>query len=157
MNKRQREAAKRVIEAKMQEHGGYGKKALLAMNVPWPPPRKWKERLISYVVRTRTVDGFSMAPQRPTNFYSSWEWKAARYEALKMYGQRCQCCGWRPGDTARGYLTVDHIKPRSKHPELALSVENLQVLCNDCNMGKSNVWEDDFRSLEDWFSNLMRE
>lgn len=95
--------------------------------------------------------------ERQTSFYSSWEWKAARYEALKTYGRRCQCCGWRPGDTEHGHLVVDHIKPRSKYPDLSLSVSNLQVMCNDCNMGKSNIWDDDFRDVEDWFSNIMRE
>jgi len=98
-----------------------------------------------------------VAKKKSDAFYASWEWKAARYEALKLHGRRCQCCGWRPGDTPLGHLVVDHIKPRSKHPELQLDVSNLQCLCNDCNMGKSNVYEDDFRDIEDWFSNLMRE
>lgn len=79
------------------------------------------------------------------DFYSSWEWKKARYAVLKIHGHRCQCCGWRPGDTDNGYLVVDHIQPRKKRPDLALNTDNLQVLCNDCNMGKSNVHEDDFR------------
>ena len=39
-------------------------------------------------------------------------------------------------------LEVDHIKPRSTHPELALDFDNLQVLCHDCNQGKGN--RDDF-------------
>jgi len=80
-------------------------------------------------------------------FYSSWEWKRLRYEALRLHGHRCQCCGWRPGDTEHGYLVVDHIKPRSARPDLELRLDNLQVLCNDCNMGKSNVFEDDFRQI----------
>ena len=40
---------------------------------------------------------------------------------------------------------VDHIKPRSRYPALELTLTNLQVLCNDCNMGKSNDDETDFR------------
>ena len=92
-----------------------------------------------------------------TAFYASWEWKRVRYEAIKINGQRCQCCGWRPGDTDHGHLVVDHIKPRSKFPGLALSVGNLQVLCNDCNMGKSNIWADDFRDAESWLASIGRE
>jgi len=42
-------------------------------------------------------------------------------------------------------IHVDHIKPRSRYPELSLEIENLQVLCEDCNMGKSNVFETDWR------------
>ncbi|QLB38268.1 HNH nuclease [Sulfitobacter phage phiGT1] len=85
-----------------------------------------------------------------SKFYASWEWKKARYEALRIHGQRCQCCGWRPGDTEFGRLVVDHIKPRSKFPALELDVGNLQIMCGDCNMGKSNVFVDDFRGLDSW-------
>lgn len=91
---------------------------------------------------------------KPDGFYSSWEWKRARYEALKIHGQRCQCCGWQPGDTNHGHLVVDHIKPRSKFPASALDVGNLQVLCNDCNMGKSNIHVDDFRGVDNWLKNI---
>jgi hypothetical protein len=42
-------------------------------------------------------------------------------------------------------LHVDHIKSRSKHPDLALEITNLQVLCADCNIGKSNTDETDWR------------
>jgi 5-methylcytosine-specific restriction endonuclease McrA len=90
-------------------------------------------------------------------FYSTWEWKRVRYEALRLHDHRCQCCGWRPGDTEGGRLVVDHIKPRSKFPSLELDVGNLQVLCNDCNQGKSNVYTDDYRNVEDWFSSFMRD
>jgi len=95
------------------------------------------------------------AVTKSDGFYTSWEWKRARYEALRIHGNRCQCCGWTPNDTKHGHLVVDHIKPRSKHPSLQLDVNNLQVLCNDCNMGKSNVYEDDYRTLDDWFASLM--
>lgn len=90
------------------------------------------------------------------SFYSSWDWKRARYEALRINGNRCQCCGWRPGDTEHGHLVVDHIQPRSKRPDLELDVGNLQVLCNDCNMGKSNQFADDFRDLEAAYRDMTR-
>lgn len=98
-----------------------------------------------------------LAPEKPKKrtrqktdaFYTSWEWKQVRYEALKINGHRCQCCGWRPGDTEHGHLVVDHIKPRRHFPELALSLENLQVLCNDCNMGKGSTYSDDYRAFEE--------
>ena len=72
-------------------------------------------------------------------FYSSWEWKKARYETLKRYGAFCMCCG------SDRNIVVDHIKPRSRFPELELDRENLQVLCNECNMGKSGDDHTDFR------------
>lgn len=79
-------------------------------------------------------------------FYDTWEWKAARFVALKRHGRRCQCCGWSPGDSDGNYLVVDHIKPLRLFPQLALDPENHQVLCNDCNKGKSFRYTDDFRS-----------
>jgi 5-methylcytosine-specific restriction endonuclease McrA len=42
-------------------------------------------------------------------------------------------------------MHVDHIKPRSKYPALELAEDNLQVLCELCNIGKSNTNETDWR------------
>jgi len=42
-------------------------------------------------------------------------------------------------------IHVDHIKPRSKYPYLSLTFDNLQVLCHDCNMEKSNIHDTDYR------------
>ena len=66
-----------------------------------------------------------------------------RYEALKLSNGRCQLCGSSPKDGI--ILNVDHIKPRKKHPELALNIDNLQVLCNVCNHGKGNTDDTDWR------------
>lgn len=79
------------------------------------------------------------------DFYQSREWRQVRYEALRKHGGRCLCCG--RGSKQGVILHVDHIRPRSLYPELALSVNNLQILCEDCNLGKSNhdavEWEHD--------------
>lgn len=73
-------------------------------------------------------------------FYSSRQWRELRYEILRAHNGQCMLCG-----TYQGSMHVDHIKPRSKYPHLALDPNNLQVLCAECNLGKSNVYEDDFR------------
>jgi len=67
------------------------------------------------------------------NFYLTREWKKTRYEALNKHGRACLSCGASPPGVA---LHVDHIKPRSKYPELELDINNLQVLCEPCNIGK---------------------
>ena len=72
-------------------------------------------------------------------FYASWEWKELRYKVLTKYGPVCMLCG------AKDEIVVDHIKPRSKFPDLQLEFDNLQVLCDSCNKGKSNKDYTDFR------------
>lgn len=67
-------------------------------------------------------------------FYGSDAWRRVRYRALRRHGGLCQCCGTPPKVGAP--LHVDHIKPRSRFPELALELSNLQVMCVDCNLGK---------------------
>lgn len=97
----------------------------------------------------------SRAPQKVTkaeilsrrpDFLTSWEWTTLRYQALQKHGRRCMCCGASPETGAT--LHVDHIKPRSKFPQLALDLSNLQVLCAACNKGKGNWDETDFREPE---------
>ncbi len=72
-------------------------------------------------------------------FLETYAWRKVRMEALLKYGPKCMCCGATP--QTGSVMNVDHIKPRKTHPELALSLENLQILCNECNHGKGN-WDD---------------
>jgi hypothetical protein len=74
------------------------------------------------------------------SFYNSREWKELRFRALLAHGRKCLCCNAKDKP-----LHVDHIKPISKYPSLKLELSNLQVLCEDCNLGKSNKFETDFR------------
>lgn len=78
-----------------------------------------------------------------TEFLSTYEWRKTRMVALKKYGARCQCCGATPATGA--VINVDHIKPRKLFPHLALDVDNLQVLCHECNHGKGNWDQTDWR------------
>jgi 5-methylcytosine-specific restriction endonuclease McrA len=83
-------------------------------------------------------------------FYATREWRQIRYKVLLQYGGKCQCCG------SLGPLNVDHIKPRKLYPKLALSFKNLQVLCADCNTGKGNIDQTDWRgprkTWPDWLN-----
>jgi 5-methylcytosine-specific restriction endonuclease McrA len=76
-------------------------------------------------------------------FYKSMEWRKVRYQALLQNGNRCQCCGRGPKEGV--VLHVDHIKPRKKYPELKFDINNLQILCEDCNIGKMAHDETDWR------------
>jgi 5-methylcytosine-specific restriction endonuclease McrA len=59
---------------------------------------------------------------------------------LARYGRKCMLC-----DVVDTEIHVDHIKPRSLYPFLSLTFSNLQVLCRDCNMKKSNYHSEDYR------------
>lgn len=85
------------------------------------------------------------APKDPNRdgFLSSFEWRQLRMRAIKRYGRRCMCCGATPEQGA--VINVDHIKPRKHFPALALDINNLQILCHDCNHGKGNWDRTDWR------------
>lgn len=67
-------------------------------------------------------------------------WLALRYQAFKRYGRKCALC-----NATNAELHIDHIKPKAKYPELTFDINNLQVLCKDCNYGKGVDNEDDWR------------
>ena len=73
-------------------------------------------------------------------FYASSEWRLVREQVIQEQERVCQECGRR---VKTDYdLTVDHIKPRSKFPELALDKSNLQVLCRRCNSAKGATYNE---------------
>lgn len=73
-------------------------------------------------------------------FYASSEWRLVREQVIQEQGRVCQECGSRIIEDFD--LTVDHIKPRSKFPELALDKSNLQVLCRKCNSAKGAIYNE---------------
>ena len=79
-------------------------------------------------------------------FLCSYEWRVIRMKVLIRDGRKCACCGATPDDGLK--MHVDHIKPRKTHPELALDLNNLQVLCEVCNHGKGNWDSTDWRRRE---------
>jgi len=79
-------------------------------------------------------------------FLRSYKWRVLRMKVLEARGARCECCGATPADGVK--MNVDHIKPRLRHPELALEFSNLQVLCDACNHGKGNWSQRDWREPE---------
>lgn len=99
------------------------------------------------------MENFKPKPPRPKKaskadflaFYKAPPWRSLRYDALKLHGARCQCCGGTPTTTGKP-MHVDHIKPRFKFPELELVLSNLQILCEDCNIGKGGRDQTDWRS-----------
>lgn len=63
---------------------------------------------------------------------TSNDWRYLRKKVFKIQGDRCLKCGKK---TSR--MHIDHIKPKSRYPHLEYKIDNLQVLCQDCNREKS--------------------
>lgn len=57
-------------------------------------------------------------------------WKRQQYN---LQAGRCMDC--QKSISLKG-SHIDHIKPLSRHPSLAIAPENLRILCADCNLSK---------------------
>lgn len=68
--------------------------------------------------------------------YYDEDFRKLRLQVFLRDGEICATCGAKPEPGLS--LTIDHIKPVSKFPELARDISNLQVLCWDCNQSKSD-------------------
>jgi 5-methylcytosine-specific restriction endonuclease McrA len=77
---------------------------------------------------------------RPPGYYL---WQELRQRVIDTYGTTCLCCGKTP--ELKEDIHIDHIIPQSKAPELKHNFNNLQVLCNKCNIKKSNHHSTDYR------------
>lgn len=109
--------------------------------------RKWLKSYQDAFVRAgmEEIEKANLRAQtkKNKNFYQSKAWLSLRYRAFILYGKKCFCC-----EATQGEMHVDHIKPRSKFPELELNIENLQILCRACNLGKDNKDETDWRQKQ---------
>ena len=62
-----------------------------------------------------------------------------RFLVMKRDDFKCQKCGRSPSTTPGLELHIDHIKPWAKGGETV--IDNLQTLCQDCNLGKSDLYD----------------
>lgn len=68
-------------------------------------------------------------------FYLTREWRKVRWKVLQASDGRCCMCG-NTAQTSGRPMHVDHAIPRSTAPSRELDQSNLQVLCEQCNLGK---------------------
>ena len=66
-------------------------------------------------------------------FYNSKTWKLIKEQVYKTYVHMCPVCG------SEDNLRIDHIKPVRHYPSLIANMNNLQILCNDCNLEKGSM------------------
>lgn len=144
------QAKKEIIGRLISGQKGVTENQARVIGVEWPLRSGWRKKFLrsighkswSEIERDcHNKDMAVVAKETGKKFYSSLKWKKARFEILKKYGAKCMLCG----STSR--IVVDHIKPRRFFPHLELCLDNLQVLCNDCNRGKSYDDTTDFRSV----------
>lgn len=93
--------------------------------------RKAKKKAPKKTSFERVIYKFGMGK----DFYSTREWREIRWQVLSGSTGKCTMCGRSHKDHGIT-IHVDHIKPRSKFPSLELDITNLQILCEDCNLGK---------------------
>lgn len=85
----------------------------------------------------------SSKKQKINCFYLSNRWLILKGKVRDLYKCGCMKCG-----NNKCEIHIDHIFPRSLYPELQYSIHNLQILCKDCNMKKSNKNNTDYRTDE---------
>lgn len=103
-----------------------------------PQPNKKRKKSVVKARRPAVPSPFDYPAYRQgmkNEFYQTREWRSVRYDVIRSSNGKCVLCGRSPA--LHGIvLHVDHIKPRSKFPALELDRKNMQVLCEDCNIGK---------------------
>jgi len=103
--------------------------------------RSWTAALSAFVVYANAADIGTSLPDSTGN--SQEPNKTGRDPSLRLRWKvlqrdrfKCCACGASPAITPDVELHVDHIKAWSKGGETV--IENLQTLCANCNLGKSN-------------------
>ena len=72
----------------------------------------------------------------------SRKYKEVRLKVLARDGYTCYYCGHE--GTKENGLTIDHIIPVSKAPELAIDESNMRIACKSCNSAKGSRSEGSF-------------
>lgn len=106
------------------------------------PTKKKRSSISSEIGKIKSPSTLSRKAKKA--FFVSNAWRSLRYKVIKKYGAKCMACG-RSHKLHNVVIHVDHIRPIWTHPELRLDETNLQVLCEDCNVGKGCLDSTDFR------------
>lgn len=111
--------------------------------------------LSSKKITSKDLEGrlfmYASAKNLQISFGTSENWRYLREMTFKIQGKRCLKCG-----KEHASMHVDHIYPKSTYPHLEYMIDNLQVLCPECNKKKSFTKIEDHRKPEHLMS-LLRE
>jgi len=128
--------SKYYASQKYKKKNPYKKEPVLSYKELQAKVKHLEETILRIEARNEYAPKAAYAP----SFYTTDAWRKLRFDALKKYGPVCMLC-----KITNVKMHVDHIQPRSKRPDLEMDINNLQILCEDCNLGKSNRDESDFR------------
>ena len=99
----------------------------------------WTNALTQFVAYANAQDARSPSPVEAASGHGTGRDPSLRlrFRGMKRDNFVCRACGASPALTPGLLLHVDHIKAWSLGGETI--EENLQTLCKECNLGKSNV------------------
>ncbi len=103
----------------------------------------WRKALEMFIAWVNSEENESLADIEPTPSHRRTSRQPSlrlRFRVMRRDRFSCCHCGRSPSSTPSLELHVDHIIPWSKGGETQLS--NLQTLCEECNLGKSDLTED---------------
>lgn len=123
------------------------KNSCLISGLIMPYPRSFRENIKPSKARFRSLISVVSSVYAATSMgkfdYQADEFRMLRHMVFLRDGEVCAKCGTK--SAKNNWLEIDHIKPVSKYPDLAMDIDNLQVLCRNCNRLKSNIDETDYR------------
>lgn len=103
-----------------------------------PKKRNYYDK--KYTLNSEKINELYKIWKQKKNYQISFQFEKSkmndglRYDVLKRDEFKCKICGISAKEGAK--LHIDHIKPVSKGGKTELN--NLQTLCERCNIGKSN-------------------
>jgi hypothetical protein len=132
----------------------FTKAQVLALGLEWPLKKGWKKAMVGLEITEEQQKIFEKGKnrliRRKKKFvlcykgdHWSFLWQTLRYAAKEKYGLICMKCGKTEDEAV---IHVDHIEPVSLYPEKAYDFSNLQILCAQCNIKKSNKDFTDYRN-----------
>ena len=105
--------------------------------------RKKKIKLVANP-RKVVVEHFSnISLEETKKFYNTDEWQSLRKEYMEKNKAKYFKCNYCDENVSLNKtLNIDHIKPLKTHWHLRLDINNLQILCQDCNKFKASKQND---------------
>ncbi len=96
------------------------------------------QEFVNYANNDNSFDEINIAQAKKSTALASRDPSLRlRYKVLKRDNFSCVFCGASPAKNQSVELHIDHIVPWSKGGQT--DINNLQTLCNICNLGKSNL------------------